>query len=724
MPQRISQKVVNTFVRGLITEAGELTFPENASVDELNCLLQRDGSRRRRLSAELETDFVDSSFDVTTTFVYHTGVWKNVSGQAGFDLLVVQNGDTLYFYDTATEPYSNNVKSFNVAMSGFEQSGSAGAGTVPIEMASINGDLVVVSPAINPFYIKYDVATDTITTTQITVRIRDFEWLGDTSTYLVGIASGSASTERKYDTANAGWTGLKGAAALSTYIAAKTEYPPLTLAWYAGKDSNGDFSVAEWDRIFSGSSLTGNGHFILDLFNKDRSTASGIAGITTEIETTRFKSVAAFSGRIFYAGLTSAKNGGRIFFSKQLDNITEVGKCYQQNDPTSEDFSDLLDTDGGVIVLPEAMNIQKLYVVGSSLYIFAENGVWRISGVDNVFRATEYSVQKVTSTGIQNARTFVDVEGIPIWWSKHGIHTVTIDSVSGNAADQNLTIPTIQDFFDQIDGNAKDNCKGVYDSINKRVLWFYPKNGETILNKKNRVLTLDISLQAFYPWEVADQSSSTSYIVGAEYDSGFGSDIIDVDVILANGDDVVLANNDDVIIQRLSQIAEANSAIILMIRNGDTGKMTMGLFKGTDFLDWGTADYDSYAEAGYDFMGDLVLKKTSPYIVVYMRPTEEGWTGTQQTGYDPIRESSMLVSAYWDFRRASSSSPQQAYRLKYVPVVDTGNLNLWDYPEEVVTTRLKLRGFGRSMRLRFESETGKDFVLLGYGVLQGANQRF
>lgn len=724
MPQRISQKVVNTFVKGLITEAGELTFPEDASVDELNCLLQRDGSRRRRLSVELETDAVDSSFDVATTFVYHTGVWKNVAGQAGFDLLVVQNGSTLYFYDTAQEPYSAGVKAFSVNLSSFEQAGSAGAGTAYVEMASINGDLVVVSPAINPFFIRYTPSTDTIATTQITIRIRDFEWQGDTNTYLTGLATGSTTNARKYDTANAGWTATKGSAALSTYISAKSAYPPLTLAWYSGKDSDGNFSVTEWDNIFSGSSLTGNGHFILDMFNKDRSTASGIAGITTEIEASRFQSVAAFSGRVFYAGLTSAKNGGRIFFSSQLDSIAEAGNCFQQNDPTSEDFSDLLDTDGGVIVLPEAMNIQKLYVVGSSLYVFAENGVWRISGVDNVFRATEYSVQKVTSTGIQNARTFVDVEGIPLWWSKNGIHTVTIDSVSGNAADQNLTIPTIQEFFDQIDGNAKDNCKGVYDAINKRVLWFYPNNGETVVNKKNRVLTLDISLQAFYPWEIADAASNTSYVVGAEYYSGFGSDIIDVDVILSNGDDVVTSAGDDVIISRLSQIALANSAIILMVRNGATGKMSMALFKGTSFLDWGSADYSSYAEAGYDFMGDLVLKKTSPYVVVYMRPTEEGWTGTELAGYDPIRESSMLVAAYWDFRRSSSSAPQQAYRLKYVPVVDTGNLSVWDYPEEVITTRLKLRGYGRSMRLRFESETGKDFVLLGYGVLQGVNQRF
>ena len=49
MPQKLSQTPVTVFNKGLITEAGELTFPEGASTDELNMNLQRDGSRRRRL---------------------------------------------------------------------------------------------------------------------------------------------------------------------------------------------------------------------------------------------------------------------------------------------------------------------------------------------------------------------------------------------------------------------------------------------------------------------------------------------------------------------------------------------------------------------------------------------------------------------------------------------------------------------------------------------------
>lgn len=706
MPQRLSQKVVNTFIKGLITEAGELTFPEDASIDELNCLLERDGSRRRRLAVEVEDSNVLSTFTVNNAFEFTTGIWDNVAGQAGLEFFVVQNGSTLYFYNIASEPYSGNQKSFSVNMTTFEQAGSPGAGTAKVQLAAISGDLVVVSEAINPFYITYDPQVDTIGTAQITPLTRDFEWQGDTTTYST---SGTATAERIYDAQNAGW-GVGGGPAIYTNA--------LTHPWYSGKDSNGNFSQTEWQKVFSGTSLTGNGHFILDFFNKVRS------GLTTEAEATRFKTVASFSGRVFYAGLTSAKNGGRILFSKQLDNITEAGRCYQQNDPTSEEISDLLDTDGGVISIPDAYNIQKLHVFGSSLFVFAENGVWQISGVDNVFRATEYSISRITQIGLNNASTFVSVEGVPMWWSKHGIHTISFEQVTGKGQEQNLTIPTIQKFFDKIDGNAKDRCIASYDATNKRVHWFYPNNGEGVFNKKNRVLTLDISIQAFYPWEVSDSTSNTDYIIGSEYIQGFGSDFVDFDVFTSNGDDVLTAAGDDVVINKLTQLSQADSSVALLIFDASTSKMTFGFFQGTEFLDWGNADYSSYAEAGYDFLGDLVLKKNAPYIQVYLRPTETGFAGSEVLGYTPVRESSLLVSSYWDFRNNTSSTPQQAYRLKYVPVVNASALNTWDYPENVVTTRLKMRGHGRSMRLRFESEQGKDFVLLGFGIISAANTRF
>ena len=721
---------MNTFIKGLITEAGELTFPEDASIDESNCLLDRDGTRRRRLAVELETNNVNSTFTIDNTFVFTTGRWKNASGVAGLDFLVVQDGITLRFYNTTAEPYSGNEESFSVDLTLYNFSGSIGPGLAKVQMDTVNGNLVVTSEAIEPFYVEYDSDANTISTTKISPRVRDFEWLGDTTSYTSDKTN--ADTNRQYDTANSGWSGTKGSAALATYLAIDSDeddepdnkYPPLTHPWYSGKDTSGDFNVAEWNKVFTGSTLTGNGSFILKFFSKNRSSASGIAGITTENENSRFKAVASFSGRVFYAGLTSSKNAGKILFSKYLDNITESGRCYQQNDPTSEEISDLLDTDGGVISIPEASNIQKLHVFGSSIFVFAENGVWQIMGVDGVFKATEYSISQVSQIGINNAQSFVSVEGVPIWWSKHGIHTLAFDQVSGRAQEQNLSIGTIQSFFEAIDGNARLQCTAVYDETNKRIHWFYPNNGESVSNKKNKVLTLDTTIQAFYPWTISDSTSNTDYIIGAEYYPGFGSKFIDNDVITLDGNDVTTTAGDDVVVSTLTELAQADASIVLMVFDGATSKLTMGLFSGTDFLDWGDTNYSSYAEAGYDFMGDLILKKNAPYVQVYLRPTETGFSGSDVLGYTPVRESSLLVSSYWDFRTNTSSSPQQAYRLKYTPVVNESSLGTWDYPEKVVTTRLKMRGHGRSMRLRFESEQGKDFVLLGFGILNAVNTRF
>ena len=714
---------MNTFIKGLITEAGELTFPQDASIDESNCLLDRDGTRRRRLAVELETNNVNSTFTLNNTFVFTTGRWKNAAGVAGLDFLVVQDGTTLRFYNTSSEPYSGNQESFSVDLNSFNFAGSVGPGLAKVQMDTVNGSLVVTSEAIEPFYIEYDADANTISTTQISPRVRDFEWLGDTTSYTTG--NDAAGLNRKYDTANSGWSGDKGAPALTAYLAANGDkYPPLTHPWYSGKDTSGNFSVAEWEKIFTGSTLTGNGSFILDFFSKNRSAASGIAGITTENENSRFKAVASFSGRIFYAGLTGSKGTGKILFSKYLDNITESDRCYQQNDPTSEEISDLLDTDGGVISIPEASNILKLHVFGSSIFVFAENGVWQIVGVDGVFKATEYSISQVSQIGLNNAQSFVSVEGVPMWWSKHGIHTLSFDQVSGRAQEQNLSIGTIQTFFEAIDGNARQQCLAVYDETNKRIHWFYPNNNESVVSKKNKVLTLDITLQAFYPWTITDSASNPDYILGAEYFPGFGSDFTTNDVITLTGDDVITSGGDDVVVSTLTELSQADANIVLMVYDGATGKLTMGLFSGTNFLDWGDVNYSSYAEAGYDFMGDLILKKNAPYVQVYLRPTETGFSGSDELGYTPVRESSLLVSSFWDFRTNTSSSPQQAYRLKYTPVVNESSLGTWDYPEKVVTTRLKMRGHGRSMRLRFESEQGKDFVLLGFGILNAVNTRF
>ena len=121
----------------------------------------------------------------------------------------------------------------------------------------------------------------------------------------------------------------------------------------------------------------------------------------------------------------------------------------------------------------------------------------------------------------------------------------------------------------------------------------------------------------------------------------------------------------------------------------------------------------------------MEFRKTAPYVTTYMRTTETGWqVNSEGDGYDPIRPSGCLIKAYWDFGREPVASGQQIYRRKFPAVVDTDNLANFNYPTSVIISRTKVRGRGRVMRLRFESQEGKDFHLLGYSVIGSSNGRF
>ncbi len=598
MPQSLTQRTVNTFTKGLITEASELTFPENASVDELNCSLGRDGTRRRRKAVTLEDNHVLSDVVVPEGALVQTLDWYNVAGQVNLEFLVVQVNNILYFYEKSTDPLSANKYSGSVDLNTHFASNNLSPFEERVQVTSLNGYLIVASPAINTFYLEFNTSTEAFTATSISFKERDFEWQGsdvDVTSLYFGEGT-SVSNQRIYDTYNVGWVGPKGSAALNTY-GSYIVYPALTHPWYSGKNANGAFNKADWLEIYTGSSLASNGHYVLDVFNKART------GLTTEVETGRFRSVAAYAGRVFYAGIDSAKNGGKVYFSRLTERMSDVGNCYQVNDPTSEVLSDLLDTDGGVVRIPDAHNIRKLHVLGASLLVFAENGVWAVAGVDNVFRATEYAITRISDVGLSNENSFVVADGIPIWWGKTGIYAVQQSENLNTPTAQNLSLSTIQTLWNNISNAKKAQVTVEYDKINQRVFWFYPDNDESVDYKYNNILVMDLALQAFYPWRVEDEASSTSYIIGTSYYGGLGSTSTETQVV--NGADVVVNGSDNVVATLYRDYLEGDSEIKLLVRDGTTGKMTFATFRGDTYLDWGSADYKSFAEAGYDFMGDI-----------------------------------------------------------------------------------------------------------------------
>lgn len=75
-----------------------------------------------------------------------------------------------------------------------------------------------------------------------------------------------------------------------------------------------------------------------------------------------------------------------------------------------------------------------------------------------------------------------------------------------------------------------------------------------------------------------------------------------------------------------------------------------------------------------------------------------------------------MLTAKFDFALSDStgkwSTPQEVWKYSTKRLADVNN-NETSYPYSVVDTRVRVRGTGRVVVYRYESEAGKDFELIG-----------
>ena len=539
MAQSEGKAVINNFIGGLITDYQELNTPQNVTVDEDNCDLDRKGSRKRRLGIDYETGYEFASTTVETTTLQDqylkTYKWSAINNNGALKFLVVQVGATLSFFDLANDAISPNEKSFTIDLDDHKIGTVSTVASYPVQVTSGKGVLFVVGQYITPFFVEYDEASDDITVTEIDIKIRDLAQQENDAS-LIESRPTVLTDDRKYDLFNQGWSTMVAGNdsvrygetvtttmnALDYYFFATDHYPPKSKPWWVGKRSpidpgEGGFELFDpngvYDRVDAGNTLGALGHYILDPFNKDRSTASGIPGFEVEVDNTRPTAVAFYSGRVFYG------HKNNIYFSQLLyDDLLNSGKCYQSADPTAESINELIATDGGVILLPESSTIVRLLTVDNFLLVFCENGIWSLSGVSpgDGFSATGHGVGRVTSVGVQSDRSIVTVEGKPIWWNDEGIFALVSEPNKQGLAVQNILDKKIQVFYNAIPAISKVYASGAYDKTNKIVTWIFNSTDEVLHNSKyacNRSINFDVILGAFFPYTISDLEEETPFVV-------------------------------------------------------------------------------------------------------------------------------------------------------------------------------------------------------------------
>lgn len=716
MARASTNKIYRTFVRGLITEANELTYPENATIAEDNCILYRKGNRTRRLGFDIEPGGNLSRFNVDPDVVYQEYTWKAVANDANLNFFVQQVGSILHIYDLSKTPLSTGYIQYQVLLNDQLMPNETDTSMTEVQLSSGKGYLFVVGAKIEPFYLEFVPDTGQFHIRRIYIQIRDFQGVQDglandqepstltkehhynlrNQGWVDGANPGTGSSVQYYDSfGNAAYYNSPGSTPITQYQAAIGRYPGNNKQWWTARDATtNEFDPEILTKFYSGNNRAPRGHFVVNAFYIDRSAVSGVAGLIPEVKAERPTSVAFFSGRVWYL------SGSTVYFSQLLDNVAKAGFCYQEADPTAEDFSDLLPTDGGVVPIPEMARGVRLIPLGSELVVFANNGIWAISGGTSGFTASDFSVSKVNPIGTEFPGSVVEAENQIYWWSQVGIMAMSpkmgqFGPVEGAFERTNISEQTIQTYYNNdIPADKKRFVKGQYDPTTNVIQWLYADDIGLPDYAYNRVLNLDLTLQAFYPWSV-------NHTFGPQITGIFVTPrITDVDH---------------------PQIRDATFKYTFRCGQNCAG---FGNFASTGFSDWKFQDgvgvsYKSFADTGYEILEDAMRKKMTPWVFTYFRRTEENYV-PMGDDYTVDKPSSCYFQTRWDWSNSQLSNKwstkYQAYRHTRLPQFSDDSLT-FDTGFPIVVSRHKVRGVGKAIQFRFEcDEIGKDFDLLGWAT--------
>lgn len=702
MPQKSAVLVENSFVNGLITEATGLNFPDKAVTETYDCEYDIDGSVYRRTAFDFEENHSVAEIDRNASAI-KTYLWQNVAGNGDTTIAVVQVKDTLYFYETnGTGIFSSGIQATTVTLT--PVAGAPAPDAVEAQFTDGNGVLIVTHPYCDPMRIVYDTDAHTATPTDIEIKIRDFE--GATADpYAVDTRPTSTlaglDASHKYNLYNQGWNTTN----LTAWDTAFTTMPSNADVMWRFKNTADNFeaSAATVDRINSGNTPAPKGHFIMTLANQDRVAISGVSGVaSTTTSFQRPSTCAFFAGRVFYAGINYVGFNSNIYFTQIIEKPDQYEMAYQVNDPASEELFDVLPSDGGVISIPEAGTIIKMFTIPGGLCVHAANGVWFITGSTGLgFTATDYAVLKIADINTISDTSFVNVGGYPCWWNSEGIYIMqggqSLPSV------KSLTYNTVKTFFDTIPVSSKRYARGFFDKTDGHIRWLYRSTGTTVLNQiyeYDRVLNYNIRTNAFYPWTISPSDVKVHAIISSELitspvDIGTVSENDLVDLIIdSNGDQVITFSTSGNADQQFDKY-------LVSYFNGSAYQFTFANRTDDTYKDWETYDgfglmYDSYFKSGFRLDGQALTKAQTNWVNIYSR-TEE-----------PVQYS---FQSLWDF--SNNPTNNRWSTAQQVTHTDTTYTN--------ASRRLKTRGHGKAMQFKVSSVLDEPFDIIGWSSFRTIN---
>lgn len=750
---------VNNFIKGFITEASPLNYPANASLDEENFELNRDGSRDRRLGMGYEPSFTRNLSAITPaeadTAKFSTFRWLSVAGSLDNDFLVVQIEQTLKFFDINVDSLSSEGFIAEITLSSFP------ANTL-YSFTSLEGALVVASGVDTVAVVTYDGTNFSVVYERLLVRDSwGIEVTGVTSYETDAAYRGAYDVAHAYNLQNQSW-GIPRKNSAGTLVDPTTQYfndlgkyPSNSETVWTGLQFQPVTGGTTFERIYTnlyeeilGATVVATkGYFVIDALRRGASRiqqfldnhtkyptlSTPVITAPSDVTLGGAKVVTEFAGRVWYSGFSGEVIDGDkrspdfsnfVFFSQLVRNRSDFNKCYQEGDPSSRDSTDLVDTDGGFIRVAGAKGIISLVNLESSLIVIATNGVWQISGgADYGFTATNYKITKISAFGGLSQSSVVIEGGRAFFWSEDGIYVIAKDNL-GNLGVVNITQTTIQTFYESIPSASKEEASGVYDAIGKKIRWLFKTGTRFGVDSVTKELVLDTSINAFYKNNISTLSNNTVQIVDLFISAPFKRGITLTNVY--SGPELVLSDVDTVVSGEVIRSTGIQSTryLAVEIKNGNV-YTTFSYYNDSDFLDW--KDVDTVGEdaqafllAGQNTAGDSAIAKQMPYLIMYFTRTESG----VDANLNPLNQSGCFMRCQWDFSNTIVSNKWsalvQTYRYRRALTVTSVD-DPYDNGFSVIATKSKVRGRGKAFSLYLETEPLKDCRILGWNISLNGN---
>lgn len=702
MTRNVGTSIENNFTRGLVTEVTGVNSPENSVTSSINVVYDRRGKASKRKAFDFEVDHELNP--ISSSGVHLEYVWETVSDNSSVDFVVTQVGSKIYFYESSgSNPLSASRQSFSIDLLTYKTPTFSDA-TVEQNYCSFSsgrGYLFVAHPNCETIYVEYISSSSSILARPITIKIRDLEGISDgldLNTRPVVLSNAhkyNLYNQGWYTTAQSGFTGnIAPVQVLDFWRGVRGDSPSNNDVWWyytkisqsggaAGQEAF-DPQLVDLKSGFFGNTPAPKGHYIIDALQTNRSTLSGISGLTESSSDGLRPSVVSFyAGRAFYTGVGKSGFSQTIYFSQIIERDEQLGFCYQSNDPSSRDNADLLDSDGGTIEIQDINTIYDLRVVGQSLIVFASNGVWSISGTDNgSFRATDYTVSKISAFPAINKTTIVVVSGTPVWWNYEGIYTLKTSEVGLTNEVTSLTVSTIQSFYDLIPQSSKFYSKGVYNNQTNLVYWLYSSTDSA--QDYTNILVMDAVSGAFYPLSLPETGPKLVGLLSVRTSQRLDVD----DQVIVSGPSDVTTNLGSLVHVSVFDGYQIGQRTFKFLTDDGTN-LSFAEMVSESYLDWGIEGYPAEFVTGYRVRGELLKKSQTNYLTV-VTEDQEG--------------SSCYIQPIWDYSNDHDSgrfgNPQQVYRTR----------SFKDYQR----SKIKIRGNGFSLQFKFYGLVGLPFTIVGW----------